>query len=121
RQVDAITLACSYHPGDLVPPRQSWYIDESAGDEERGGDSLLFQNGKRGFVIVAIAIVERDHGMAAAAFFQYSGQIGRTDDVQLLLAEAQLLREVIGACDPQPPIQIRSSWITYAVVVERQY
>src|SRR6185312_137606 len=121
RQVDAITLACSYHPGHLVPPRQPRRIDESAGDKERGGNSLLFQDGKRGFVVVAVTIIERDHGMATAAFCQYPGQVGRTDDVQLLLAEAQLLREVIDACAPQPPIEIRSPWITYAVVVERQH
>src|SRR6185312_15337767 len=38
-----------------------------------------------------------------------------------LLAEAQLLREVIGTCAPQPTIEIRSLCITNTVVVERKY
>ena len=52
--------AAADDPGDFVPPGGRAVVKEPAGDEERGSRSVGPEDGKGGFVVVDVAIVERD-------------------------------------------------------------
>ena len=120
-QIRCLLRTGPHHPGDLVPPWHARRVDEPGRDEKRRRDAFGPENRERHLIVIPIPVVEGEEDVSPPPSGQHVWQIVRGDDVEMGLAEADLIDEGVAGRTPQPAVEHRPVAIADAVVVEDQH